>query len=309
MLFGAGGASALIIRYAIYLDGDTPAFSGGAWAGSPVAQGYEAARSDTGEQTFPSVEGLTPGTSYRVAFVLGDDASTLVVSAPWETLAEAQTLVVSSAYHAQSAGNVALTAEVALLISPSQHTHAADNAPLLSGGATLDVAQGQHAQATDHIELSAAVALVSHDAVHAHLADTASFTGAADLAVQDASHAHAAEAPDVVIGLAITIAHAFHDHVSSCIDLSAALGLSIESALHTHGADEALLTAALNLAVDDAFHEHMGEHLVFVVPVPLVDLLRRSVFLRAARQRAVVRTQDQRIFGRVERSGIFLKAR
>jgi hypothetical protein len=189
---------------------------------------------------------------------------------------------------------------VTLSTAASSHTHVADNVPLLSGGATLDVAQGQHAHAADHIELSAAVALVAHDAIHAHSADTASFTGAADLAVQGASHAHAAETPSLILGLALTIAHAFHEHVSSDIDLSAALGLSIESALHTHGADEAVLTAALQLVLDDTFHEHMAQHLMFVVPVPLVDLLRRSVFLRAARQRAVVRTQDQRIFGRVE---------
>lgn len=227
----------------------------------------------------------------------------------------AATLTVDSSSHEHSSDAVDLSTNIWLATQSANHDHAAQS-PALSDAPMLMVDAAQHAHTAGSLDLTAAVALVAHDAIHAHSADTASFTGAADLAVQDAIHAHAAETPSLILGLALTIAHAFHGHVASSLDLSTALMLAIDDALQVHGADEATLTAALQLVLDDAFHAHLVDNAEFVTPIPLVDLLRRSVFLRVAQmaatvrvepQRAVVRVERQHPFARVERRAIFLK--
>ena len=45
----------------------------------------------------------------------------------------------------------------------------------------------------------------------------------------------------------------------------------------------------------------------FFIPVPLVDQLRRSVFLRIAQQRPFVRTEEQRPFVRTEDPRIVIR--
>lgn len=83
------------------------------------------------------------------------------------------------------------------------------------------------------------------------------------------------------------------------MNLDTALALAIHDALHTHQAEAATLTAALTLVVSDAIHAHFADQAEFFIPVPLVDQLRRSVFLRIAQQRPFVRVDEQRIFIRV----------
>ena len=51
--------------------------------------------------------------------------------------------------------------------------------------------------------------------------------------------------------------------------------------------------------MSDAIHAHFADQAEFFIPVPLVDQLRRSVFLRIAQQRPFVRVDEQRIFIRV----------
>ena len=81
---------------------------------------------------------------------------------------------------------------------------------------------------------------------------------------------------------------------------ASALSLAIHDALHAHQAEAATLTAALTLIVSDAIHSHFADQAEFFIPVPVADLLRRSVFLRIAQQRPFVRADEQRIFIRVQ---------
>ena len=88
-------------------------------------------------------------------------------------------------------------------------------------------------------------------------------------------------------------------HLAENVDADTALSLAIHDALHTHQAEAATLTAALTLVVSDAIHAHFADQAELFIPVPLVDQLRRSVFLRIAQQRPFVRVDEQRIFIRV----------
>ena len=89
-------------------------------------------------------------------------------------------------------------------------------------------------------------------------------------------------------------------HVAEGVNLDTALSLAIHAALHTHQAEAATLTAALTLVVSDAIHAHFADQAELFIPAPLVDQLRRPVFLRIAQQRPFVRVGEQRISIRVQ---------
>ena len=79
------------LRYAIYPSDATPEYANGAWGGSPVATGQEDPRATSGVQAWSSPAiGLAAATSYVVAFIWdnGTQASNMVVSEPFETLAD-----------------------------------------------------------------------------------------------------------------------------------------------------------------------------------------------------------------------------
>ena len=91
------------------------------------------------------------------------------------------------------------------------------------------------------------------------------------------------------------------------MDADTALSLAIHDALHAHQAEAATLTAALTLIVSDALHAHLAEQVEFFIPVPVADLLRRSVFLRIAQQRPFLRIAQQRPFLRADEQRIFIR--
>ncbi|MCO6443625.1 MAG: hypothetical protein J5J04_06020 [Anaerolineae bacterium] len=216
-------------------------------------------------------------------------------------LAGSHTLVVQSATHSHAVEALTLSAVLNLLVDNALHAQLADNVALSDSTAANLVAQNaSHSHLAEALTLSGALALIVQDAQHAHLSEQATLSAAHSLVVQNAAHAHLADAVDASSGLALSIANAFHTHLADNVDADTALSLAIHDALHAHQAEAATLTAALTLIVSDAIHTHFADQAEFFIPVPLVDQLRRSVFLRIAQQRPFVRVDEQRVFIRVQ---------